>query len=101
MLPKGALKLDLNNGLDPVLMPLWATLEYEDEPEFIFRSSADRRNWWGTRGGNWSIEGAGQGSGVEIALWRVTAQLEGQTRDSAWYYFLFVGRKANKPGRAN
>ena len=75
---------DLNKCLDPVLMPFWATLEYEDEPVFIFQSSVDQRNWRGTSGGNWSIEGAGHRSRVEIALLRAVALLEGWTRDSAW-----------------
>ena len=82
------LALDLNDCLDPVLMPCEATWEKDlDEPEFIFLSCADRRNWRGTRGGNWSLQLEGLdvaafGSGVKIALLRAIALLEG-TKDFA------------------
>ena len=83
------LVLDLKFCLDPILTPLAATWEKDgDEPEFIFLSSADQRNSRETRGGNWSLQLEGPdvaafGSGVEIALLRAIALLEGTREDFA------------------
>ena len=98
------LALDLNDCLDPVFMPFEATWENDlDEPEFIFWSSGDWRNWWGTRGGNWSLQlegwdSATLGSGFDIALLRAIALVEGATNDFAWGESLGAGLEANGPG---
>ena len=101
------LVLDLNDCLDPVFMPCEAMWENDlDKLEFIFWSSEDQRNWWGTRGGNWSLQLEGPasdtlGSSVEIALLRVIALLEGTTLDFAWGQSLGAGLGADRPGWAD
>ena len=80
------LSLDLNICLDPVFTPFAATWENEfDEPEFIFWSNGDQRNWQGMRGGNWSFQLEGQdsatlGSSDDIALLRVGCKISPEVK---------------------